>query len=115
MAITNAMPDLERDLRFYPAETESPSALTSEQIQHFNQKGYLFPLDAFTAEEAQANRVYFDDILQRALDAGFTSYNVQRWHVHCQGIYDMITDSRLLDYVQDILGENLVIRGSPSR
>ena len=109
MAITNAMPYLERDLTFYPAETENSIALTPEQIQNYNQKGYVFPLDVFTPEEAKTNRAYFDELIQKALDAGFTSYNVQRWHVYCQGIYEI---NRLLDYVQDILGENLILRGS---
>ena len=112
MAITNAMPDLARELTFYPAETTDPQTLTRDQVENFNKKGFVFPLEVFTPKEAEANRAYFDDIIQKALEAGFTSYNVQRWHIYCQGIYDIITDSRLLDYVQDILGKNLIIRGS---
>ena len=112
MPITNALPELECDLTFYPAIDEDPQTLTPAQIQDYNKKGFVFPLDVFTSEEAEANRAYFDDILEKALNAGYSSYNVQRWHIHCRGIYDIITANRLLDYVQDILGENLIIRGS---
>ncbi len=112
MPITDALPDLERELTFYPAVATTPRSLTQEQVQNFNQFGFVFPLDVFTPEEAEANRAYFDDIIQKALDLGYSGYNVQRWHTCCRGIYDIITDSRLLDYVEDVLGENLVIRGS---
>jgi len=122
MAITNAMPDLERDLTFYPAEAENLQTLTQKQIHHFNTKGFIFPLEVFPKAKAEANRAYFDDIIQKALDAGFTSYNVQRWHIYCQGIYDIITNGRIfcdhtvffpyLSDVNDDDGGLLVVPGS---
>ena len=34
--ITNAMPELERKLKFIPVENDNPLRLTGEQIWHFN-------------------------------------------------------------------------------
>ena len=48
MPITDALPDMKRDLKFFPAENENPQKLTVEQIHQFNEKGYIFPLDVFT-------------------------------------------------------------------
>ena len=108
MAVIDAIPDMERDLRFFPATTTHPKILTTEQIEYFNEKGYLFPFDLFTTEEADANRRYFDKVLKIAMDAGLDSYAISSWQAHCAGIYDLVTNDRILDYVEDILGPNLV-------
>ena len=50
MAVIDAIPDMERDLRFFPATTTHPKILTTEQIEYFNEKGYLFPFDLFATE-----------------------------------------------------------------
>lgn len=110
MAITDALPDMKRELKFYPAETTTPQKLTPEQIQQYNQKGYICPLDVFTTKEAEANRVYFDRLLAKAEAAGKNNYSINGWHNTCEGIYDLLTDNRILDYVQDLLGPNLVSR-----
>ncbi len=108
MAVIDAIPDMERDLRFFPATTTHPKKLTTEKIEYFNETGYLFPFDLFTTEEADANRRYFDKVLKIATDAGLDSYAISGWQAHCAGIYDLVTKDRILDYVEDILGPNLV-------
>jgi ectoine hydroxylase-related dioxygenase (phytanoyl-CoA dioxygenase family) len=99
---------MERDLRYFPSTTTEPKKLTLEQIHYFNEKGYVFPIDLFSEEEADANRRYFDSLLKMASDADLDSYKVESWHTHCAGVYDLVTDDRILDYVEDILGPNLV-------
>ena len=108
MAVIDAIPTMERDLRYFPSTTTEPNKLTLEQIHYFNEKGYVFPIDLFSKEEADANRRYFDSLLKMASDAGLDSYKVESWHTHCAGVYDLVTDDRILDYVEDILGPNLV-------
>ena len=108
MAVIDAIPTMERDLRYFPSTTTEPNKLTLEQIHYFNEKGYVFPIDLFSKEEADANRRYFDSLLKMASDAGLDSYKVEGWHTHCAGVYDLVTDDRILDYVEDILGPNLV-------
>ena len=108
MAVIDAIPTMERDLRYFPSTTTEPNKRTLEQIHYFNEKGYVSPIDLFSKEEADANRRYFDKLLKMASDAGLDSYKVESWHTHCAGVYDLVTDDRILDYVEDILGPNLV-------
>ncbi|MCZ6676329.1 MAG: phytanoyl-CoA dioxygenase family protein [Candidatus Poribacteria bacterium] len=106
--IADAMPALERKLEFSPIENDNPSKLTKEQIQHFNEKGYIFPLDVFSEDEIVAHREYFDQLMAKVMKAGWNSYSINGWHARCPGIYDLVREPRILDYVQDVLGENLI-------
>lgn len=110
MAVLDAIPEMQRELKFFPAQTMHPRKLTPEQIRFFNEKGYIFPIHLFSEEEADANRRYFNKLLKMASDAGMDRYSVNGWQTHCAGIYDLVTDERILDYVEDILGPNLVCR-----
>ena len=109
---TNAYPDLERDLQFYPLGINEPIFLNRLQIDRYNTKGYLFPFKIFNESEIIPIREYFDDLLDKALLAGWNSYEIINWHKHCQGIYDIVTDSRILDIIQDLLGESIILRHS---
>ncbi len=86
--------------------------MTQQQIDQYNTKGYIFPLDVFSAEEIGHYRAYFDDLLPKALAAGWNSYEITNWHKYCAGVWDLVTHSRILDYVQDLLGETLILRHS---
>lgn len=104
----------ERDLSFAPTVNPSPLRLTQEQIAFYNTEGYLAPFRAFTPVEADANRAYFDDLLHKVqtqrpdLDA----YSVNGFHVSCRGLYDIVTNPVILDYVQDIIGPDIIAWGS---
>ena len=108
----NAHPDIERELEFFAVENACPQKLTRQQIRDFNESGFIFPLDVFTSEEAGANRTYFDGLMVDAAALGHTSYSINGWHKYCQGIYDLVTNERILDYVQDLLGEDLICWGT---
>jgi ectoine hydroxylase-related dioxygenase (phytanoyl-CoA dioxygenase family) len=108
MPITDALPDMQRELRFFSVENDAPQKLTRDQVRQFNEQGYICPLDIFTPEEAAANRRYFDGLMQKAREAGHNSYSINGWHRHCKGIYDLLHERRILDYVEDLLGPNLV-------
>ena len=108
MALMDALPDMERELRFFRAETQQPKKLTLDQVQQFNEKGYVFPLDVFTAAEADENRRYFYQLMQRAKTAGHNSYSINGWQRWCKSIYQLVHEPRILDYVEDLLGPNLV-------
>jgi len=110
--LTNAFPDIERDLTFYPVVNPRPAKLTREQIVQFNEKGFISPLDVFDADEIAVHREYFDRLLEAALAKGWNSYSINGWHARCRGIYDLVVEPRILDYVQDLLGENLICWGT---
>lgn len=109
---TDAFPELARVRQFFPLGVAAPTALSRTQIDHFNEKGYIFPLNVFTEAEIAVQRAYFDDLLAKALAAGWSSYSINGWHKHCAGLYDLVTNSRILDYVQDLLGPDLVLWGT---
>lgn len=108
----NAYPELERELKFFPLGVESPAHLSKAQVAHYNAKGYIAPLDVFDADEIGAMRAYFDELLPKALAAGWNNYQITNWHIHCQGVWDIVTQPRILDYVQDLLGESIILRHS---
>ena len=109
---TKAFPDLDRDLRFIPLGVEEPLVLTPGQIRRYNEAGHLFPIDIFSPTEIAEIRDYIDDLLPRALAAGWDNYQVVNWHKHCRGIWDIVTDSRIIDVVADLLGDTVILRHS---
>jgi non-heme Fe2+,alpha-ketoglutarate-dependent halogenase len=108
MAVTNAIPQMERELRFFPVKNPTPRKLTEAQLRQFNERGYVLPLPIFTAEEAEANRRYFDELMAKARAAGHDSYSINGWHRHCVGIYRLLMEPRILDFVEDLIGPNIV-------
>ena len=109
---TNAFPELQRDLRFIPLGVDDPQVLTPEQIRRYNDRGHLFPIDIFSPGEIAEIRAYIDDLLPRAMAAGWGNYDVVNWHKHCRGIWDIITEPRIIDVVADLLGDTVVLRHS---
>ena len=109
---TDAFAELDRELRFFPLGVDDPRTLSREQIAHYNEKGYVYPIDIFSAAEIAEIRRYFDGLLESALAAGWNSYEMTNWHKHCRGVWDIVTESRILDYIQDLLGETVIIRHS---
>ena len=65
MPITDAMPELNRTLQFFPVENEKPSTLTHAQIEHFNERGFISPLDVFSEAEIAEHRAYFDQLMEK--------------------------------------------------
>ena len=112
MSFMDAHPHLERELRFFPVNNRAPRKLTTGQIRHFNEKGFLFPLDVFSPGEADLHRAYFDRLMEKAAAMGHNSYSINGWQKYCGGIHDLVTEARILDYVEDLLGENLVCWGT---
>ena len=104
----NAFPELQRDLQFHPVTNRSPRSLTAAQIDHYNAKGYIVPLDVLTPAEIVGHRAYFEQLLAKTMAAGWNNYAINGWQARCPGIYDLVTHPRVLDYVQDLLGETLI-------
>ena len=103
---------LERDLRFHPCHNEKPSYLTTEQIDHFNQKGFVAPLSAFSESEIADIRIYFDELLEQVTAQGGDSYSISSAHLKHARVYEILTDERIVNYVGDLLGENVIGWGS---
>jgi len=100
----------ERDLSFQRVENSNPRKLTSEQIKHYNEHGYIRPIAIFSPQETARNREYFDSLLDEMnrMKDGRDSYAINGYHSHCRGIWDIVTNPKILEYVQDIAGPNFV-------
>ena len=104
----------ERDLSFEPVVNDSPKHLTSEHIDFYNEQGYVFPVSVYDEAESTANREYFDMLLREmnAFRDGRDSYAINGYHMRCQGLWDIVTEPRILDYVEDIVGPNIIAWGT---
>ena len=103
-----------RDLRFSPADPSAAATLSRDQVEGYNADGYVQPVTVFDDTEAADIRGYFDDLIQRVLDADDprNGYSINCYHLVCQRLYDIALDPRMLDLVQDILGPDIVCWGS---
>ncbi|MCA8998184.1 MAG: phytanoyl-CoA dioxygenase family protein [Planctomycetaceae bacterium] len=101
-----------RDLRFHPTVNDSPEALSSEQVASFNQDGYVAPLSVFSETEINEIRAYFDNLLEKVIASGGNSYSISSAHLRHGRVYDILTDPRIVAYVSDLLGENVIGWGS---
>jgi hypothetical protein len=108
----DAVAQMQRELRFHPAMTADPKVLTREQLPQFNRDGFLKGMRVFSAEEADATRRYFDDLLARTLAAGGDSYAISTAHLKHGKVYDLLTDPRLVAIVRDLIGDDVIAWGS---
>ena len=83
MANDRTWPHLKRDLKFYPSKCEQPRRLSQEQIEFYNQNGYLKGFRIFNHEETAANRQYLDKLLAN-LESDKNSYSINGYHKHCR-------------------------------
>ncbi len=103
---------VERDIRFFPSQNAAPKVLSTADIETWNRDGYLGPLDVYGAEAINDIRRYFDQLLADALAEGRDSYSISSAHLKHARVWEMLTDRRIVDYVSDLLGENVVGWGS---
>lgn len=107
-----ALNSMERDLHFYPVANTQPKKLSAEQIEGYNRDGYVAPLDVFSSSEINSIRAYFDDLLQRVIAEGGNSYSISSAHLKYGPVYDILCDRRIVEYVSDLLGEDVIAWGS---
>ena len=103
---------MEKDFTFYPSTASSLKSLTADQVESYNQYGYLKGIPLFDAEQAAVNRAYFDGLLAYALSQGKSSYSISGSHVVYGGVYDLVTRPQILDLAEDLLGPNFSAIGA---
>ena len=108
MQISDAIPEMERELKFFPADNTKQNILSTEQIDHYNINGFIFPLDVFDQKQINTISGYFEDMISKARKKGHDDYAINGWHRHCQGIYKLMMNPTILDYVCDIIGPNVL-------
>lgn len=108
----DALADIERDLQFREVHPERLTVLSEHDVEQFNRDGYLTGIPIFSAEEMEVHRQYFDDLLAQVVAAGGDSYSISTAHLKYGRVYDLLAHPRIVAYVADLLGENVIGWGS---
>ncbi|MEM8670293.1 MAG: phytanoyl-CoA dioxygenase family protein [Planctomycetota bacterium] len=108
----NSIASVDRDIRFFRTENDAPAVLTTDQVRTWNKDGYLGPIDIYSQDEILDIREYFDRLLAETFAAGQDSYSISSAHLKHPRVWDMLNHPKLVDYVSDLLGENVVGWGS---
>ena len=97
-------------IAFYPSAPERAQTLAGSDVDHFNEHGFVRPLDVLTGAEVEDARGYFESLLARvrALKDGRNAYTLDGYHNRCRGIWEMARHPLILDYVEDLLGPDFV-------
>lgn len=103
---------MNRDLKFYDVSNPAPKKLSQAEIEHYNKNGYIAPLNVYSTSEIESIRTYFDDLLQRVIAQGGNSYSISSAHLKYGPVYDILTNPTIVEYVSDLLGENVIAWGS---
>ena len=94
------------DLGFRTVGTDRARRLTKAEITRYNTFGFVQPFDIFDATEMAATRAYFDRLMSDLGERG--AYGINCYQARLSGIWDIATDPRILDLVEDIAGPDFV-------
>ena len=99
-----------RELNFLPIVNDSPKFLTAQDIEHYNSKGFVAPFNAFSAEEAINIREKVDNLFIKleSYNDGRDSYSIDCYQHKSKTIWEIINTEKILDYVQDLIGPNII-------
>lgn len=101
-----------RDLRFHPVHNDQPSVLTIDEIDTFNREGYLKEFKIYSDDEISNIRQEFDGIIETVLARGDHNYSIISAHLKSRMVYDIVKDQRIVAYISDLLGEDVVCWGA---
>ena len=99
---------IQKELKFFPVENTNTNKLSSAQIESFNKNGFIFPITIFSRSETAKITTYFETLLDSAKKIGYEDYSINGWHYHCRGIYNLMMNSSILEYVSDLIGPNVL-------
>ena len=100
------MLDSDVDLRFQPVENAHPKRLSVADIAQYNSHGFVQPFDAFTPSDMVDIRAYVDGLMDAMGPKG--AYGINCYQARLSGLYDIATDARILDFVEDLVGPNIL-------
>lgn len=97
---------------------EQSNKLTSEQVESYRERGYYFPIRAFSDSETAEFRRCFDDYYAyhseqlKSLPPNKHVSIYAHSHTFLRWVYRMISHPNVLDAVESVLGPNLLVRDS---
>ena len=79
-ATEDQLKTMKRDLRFFPCRNMNPLNLSPQEIEEFNQDGYLKGIDIFNEKEIKKYRSFFDHHLTEAMSGKFHASQARQAH-----------------------------------
>ncbi len=99
---------INREIRFFPANPAAAKTLPRSEVERYNTDGYIAPLDVYSPAEIAHHRDFFDEILRATLAAGKDSYSISTAHLKYRQVWDILCEPRIVRYVVDVLGPNVI-------
>lgn len=85
-----------------------PKALSTGQIERYEQDGIFFPIRVLNAEEVSRFRTAFEEVEAR-LGGKPKAVELSQTHLYFRWAYDLATHPAVLDAVEDVLGPDILI------
>ena len=95
-----------QDLSFRPVKNDAPALLSPAQVDQYNRFGFVQPFDIFGQEEVRRIRTYVDRLMADMGADG--AYGINCYQARLAGLWDIVTDARILDHVEDIIGPDIL-------
>jgi len=95
-----------QDLSFRPVRNDAPLRLSPAQIDTYNRTGFVQPIDIFPESEIDTIRAYVDRLIADMGADG--NYGINCYQARLSGLWEIATDTRVLDHVQDIIGPDIL-------
>ena len=103
---------IKREFSFKKINQKQPTTLSKEDIESFNERGFLTGIEIFNNSAIQDIRDYFDKLLQNTMASGNDSYSISTAHLKHKKVYDLLLNEKVVSIVGDLLGENIIGWGS---
>ena len=97
---------VDQDLSFKPVFNPQPTTLSSDDIARYNSEGFCQPFGIFGPSEIESVRAYVDGLMEAMGAEG--GYGINCYQARLAGLYDIATDPRILDCVEDLIGPNIL-------
>lgn len=88
-----------------------PRILKAQQVETYNRDGFLGPIDLYSADEIAAIRRHVEAVEERIGGEIQSRFKIKA-HLPFRWMWEIITNARLLDAVEDIIGPNILCWGS---
>lgn len=88
-----------------------PKMLTAAQVERYNRDGFLGPIELYGAADIAKVRCHVEDVEARIGGEIQSRFKIKA-HLPFRWMWEVITNARLLDAVEDIIGPNILCWGS---
>ena len=85
-------------------------SLYEDEKKQFINEGYIKSLPVFSKSGAKDLQIWYEEISSR-VDPKININKTNMWHKASQSFYNLCHTSVILDYVEDLLGENFYLWG----